>query len=241
MKNHTHIKEEVCKANLRLKTEALVVLTWGNVSAIDREQGLVAIKPSGMPYDRLSPEHIVLVDLESGQPVEEDSLNPSSDTPTHLELYRNFPGIGSIVHTHSLQATGWAQACTEIPVFGTTHADYFSNSIPCTRIMWPEEVQTDYELNTGKLIVECFKDLDPMLCPAVLVAHHGPFVWGKNPEEAVANAIVLEQVALMATQTRLIKPNAHYIPQHLLNKHFSRKHGSDAYYGQKEAPGSKKS
>jgi L-ribulose-5-phosphate 4-epimerase len=235
MKNLTHLKEEVCKANLRLKTENLVVLTWGNVSAIDRELGLVAIKPSGVPYDQLRPEHIVLVELESGRTVEEGSLNPSSDTPTHLELYRNFSDIGAIVHTHSLQATVWAQACVEIPVFGTTHADYFSDAIPCTRIMWPEEVQTDYELNTGKLIVECFKELDPLLCPAVLVAHHGPFTWGKTPEEAVENAVVLEQLALMATQTRLIKPNARYIPQHLLNKHFSRKHGSAAYYGQKSA------
>lgn len=232
MSNLTQLKEEVCAANLRLKTDSLVVLTWGNVSAVDREAGLVAIKPSGVPYSQLRPEHIVVVSLETGATVE-GPLNPSSDTPTHLELYRNFPGIGAVVHTHSVHATAWAQACAEIPAFGTTHADYFNGPIPCTRVMWPEEVQSDYELNTGKLIVERFKELDPLLCPAVLVAHHGPFVWGSTPQKAVENAVVLEQLALMATQTKLIKPASHDIPIHLLNKHFYRKHGDKAYYGQK--------
>ncbi|MBR4250314.1 MAG: L-ribulose-5-phosphate 4-epimerase AraD, partial [Verrucomicrobia bacterium] len=196
------LKEEVCAANLRLKTENLVILTWGNVSAIDRHSGMVAIKPSGVSYDRLRPEDIVIVSLESGATVE-GTLKPSSDTPTHLELYRSFPDIGAIVHTHSIHATAWAQACAEIPAFGTTHADYFNGPIPCTRIMWAEEVQSDYELNTGKVIVERFKDLDPQHCPAVLVAHHGPFVWGDTADKAVENALVLEQLALMATQTRL--------------------------------------
>ena len=226
------LKEEVCAANLRLKTENLVILTWGNVSAIDRRSGMVAIKPSGVPYDQLKPDHIVIVSLESGATVE-GNLKPSSDTPTHLELYRSFQDIGAIVHTHSIHATAWAQACAEIPAFGTTHADYFNGPIPCTRIMWAEEVQSDYELNTGKVIVERFKDLDPQLCPAVLVAHHGPFTWGDTADKAVENALVLEQLALMATQTRLVKPTSHEIPEHLHNKHFFRKHGTGAYYGQK--------
>lgn len=227
------LKQEVCTANIRLKKEGLIVLTWGNVSAIDRANGYVAIKPSGVPYDQLHPEHIVVVRLEDGTKVK-GSLNPSSDTPTHLELYRNFPGIEAIVHTHSVHATAWAQACSEIPAFGTTHADYFNGPIPCTRIMWPEEVQSNYELNTGKVIVERFKELDPQLCQAVLVAHHGPFTWGNSTKEAVENSIVLEQLAYMATLTRHIKPASHDIPIHLMNKHFYRKHGANAYYGQKE-------
>lgn len=227
------LKVDVCKANLQLKECGLVVLTWGNVSAIDRESGIVAIKPSGVSYDKLTPSDIVLVDLNTGMPVDGGStLNPSSDTPTHLELYRSFANIGAVVHTHSVCATAWAQACTEIPAFGTTHADYFVDAIPCTRVMWQEEVLSDYERNTGKVIVESFKDRDPDECPAVLVAHHGPFVWGKTAAKAVENALVLEQIAMMATHTKAIKPAAMPIPAHLLEKHFYRKHGAHAYYGQ---------
>lgn len=225
------LKKLVCAANIRLQKEGLVALTWGNVSGIDRESGLVAIKPSGVPYEELTEDQIVVLELQTGKKVQSD-LNPSSDTPTHLELYRAFPEISAVVHTHSPGATAWAQACAEIPVLGTTHADCFCGNIPCTRDMWEEEVKEDYELNTGKVIIERFKGLNPMDYPAVLVAHHGPFCWGKSPDKAVETAVVLEEVAKMAIQTRLIKPVVPTCPQYLVNKHFYRKHGANAYYGQ---------
>jgi L-ribulose-5-phosphate 4-epimerase len=225
------LKEEVCEANLRLVREGLVILTWGNVSGIDRQQRLVVIKPSGVPYDGMKPEQMVVVELESGKVVEGD-LRPSSDTPTHLELYRAFTGIGGIVHTHSQHATAWAQAGFEIPPLGTTHADYFYGEIPCTREMKRKEIESDYELNTGRVIVERFAKLDPLQMPAVLVASHGPFVWGASVEKAVENAIVLEYITRMASETLSLIPGTNPIEETLLDKHFLRKHGPGAYYGQ---------
>lgn len=230
MKNHTHIKEEVCKANIRLKTEALVVLTWGNVSAIDRDAGIVAIKPSGVRYENMRLEDIVLVDLEGR--VVEGNLKPSSDTATHVELYKRFVRVGGICHTHSMYATMWAQARREIPCFGTTHADSFYGPVPVTDVMTDEEVGGPYEENTGKVIVRRFAGMDPMQVPAVLVAHHGPFTWGPTPEKAVENAVVLEQVAKMAFGTVLVNPQQGPISQTLLDRHYLRKHGQGAYYGQ---------
>ena len=229
----TKLKKLVCDANLLLPKYGLVTFTWGNVSAIDREKGLVVIKPSGVEYDVMKPEHMVVVDLE-GNRVEGD-LNPSSDTPTHLELYRRFGGLGGIVHTHSRFATSFAQAERELPCLGTTHADYFYGSVPLTRMLTPEEIQEDYELNTGRVIVETFEtmNLDPMATPAVLVRKHGPFAWGKDAHECVHNAIVLEEVAAMASVTVTVKPDATPVDQHLLDKHYFRKHGKNAYYGQK--------
>ncbi|MEX2090279.1 MAG: L-ribulose-5-phosphate 4-epimerase AraD, partial [Bacteroidota bacterium] len=191
------LKERVCEANLRLVREGLVLLTWGNVSAIDREEGLIVIKPSGVPYDEMTPETMVVVSLDSGKVVA-GTLNPSSDTPTHRELYRAFPAIGGISHSHSLYATVWAQAKREIPPYGTTHADHFFGTIPCTRDLRNAEIASDYELNTGKVIVERYRKLDPLSVPGVLVAGHGPFAWGDTVEHAVENAIVLERVARMA-------------------------------------------
>ena len=233
------LKEQVCRANLDLVKHGLVLFTWGNVSAIDRESGLVVIKPSGVSYDTMKPEDMVVVDL-AGKVVE-GSLKPSSDTPTHLVLYKAFPEIGGIVHTHSTFATAWAQAGLDIPCIGTTHADYFLGSIPCTRSMKKAEVQGEYETETGNVIVERFKGMDPIDTPAVLVRNHGPFTWGMDPDNAVHNAVVLEEVAKMAFASCAIhlstldivnhKPTMN---RHLIEKHYSRKHGPDAYYGQKK-------
>jgi len=226
------LKQRVCEANLDLVREGLVIQTFGNVSGIDRERGLVVIKPSGVAYDKMKPEHMTVVALDSGQVVEGD-LRPSSDTPTHLVLYRAFKEIGGITHTHSLYATAWAQAQKAIPSFGTTQADSWYGEVPCTRLMTPDEIKTDYEANTGHVIVERFKGLDPMQQPGVLVASHGPFSWGKDPHEAVHNAAILEYVAKLASETLRINPETTPIQSVLLDKHFLRKHGAKAYYGQK--------
>jgi len=226
------LKKQVCEANLKLVAEGLVVQTFGNVSGIDRDSNNVVIKPSGLDYDAMKPKHMVVVSLETGQTVEGD-LRPSSDTASHLELYRAFGQIGGIVHTHSVHATAWAQARREIPALGTTHADYFHGPVPCTRMMSPEEIVNQYEANTGKVIVERFGNLSPAELPGVLVAAHGPFAWGSCPDEAVHNAAILEHLARLASETLRIEPYPTPIPRELLEKHFSRKHGPDAYYGQK--------
>lgn len=224
------LKEKVLKANLLLPHYGLVTFTWGNVSEIDRERNLVVIKPSGVDYDKLTVEDMVVVDL-SGHVVE-GTLRPSSDTPTHLELYKAFKEIGGIVHTHSTFATSWAQAGSKIPCFGTTHADYFYNEIPSARSLTKEEIATDYEKNTGLVIVETFKSRDPLATPGVLCVNHGPFSWGKDSLEAVHNAVVLEEVAKMAMYAKLINPELKAAPQTIMDKHYFRKHGKDAYYGQ---------
>ncbi len=226
------LKIEVCEANLKLVAEGLVIQTWGNVSGVDREGGYLVIKPSGVPYAEMRPEQMVVMSLESGERVEGE-LNPSSDTPTHLILARQFPHIGGIVHTHSLYATAWAQAKRDIPALGTTHADYFYGAIPCTRAMTPEEIATDYEAKTGEVIIERFQDLDVTQFPGVLVASHAPFAWGKTPDKAVENAVVLENVAHLASETLRIRADVEIMQQELLDKHFGRKHGPGAYYGQK--------
>lgn len=225
------LKKEVCEANLRLVSEGLVVHTWGNVSGIDRARGVMVIKPSGVSYGRMKPGQMVVVSLKTGKVVEGE-LSPSSDTPTHLELYRAFSGIGGVVHTHSLFATAWAQARREIPPLGTTHADYFHGPVPCTRLLRPVEIKDDYEVNTGKVILEPFKKLDPLAFPGVLVASHGPFTWGKTPRAAVENAVVLEFLARMASETLCLAPGLKGISPVLLDKHFLRKHGPGKYYGQ---------
>lgn len=218
---------------MELSRRGLVIYSWGNVSAVDRDAQVVAIKPSGVPYDALSPEKIVLLDLE-GNTVD-GALRPSSDTPTHLELYRRFETIGAVCHTHSLHAVMWAQAGREIPCFGTTHADFFYGSVPVTEAMRPEEIATEYERNTGRVIVRRFVDhgIDPEQMPAVLVAGHGPFTWGPNAAKAVEATVVLEEVARMALGTIQIEAHARAIDVSLLNKHYFRKHGEGAYYGQK--------
>jgi L-ribulose-5-phosphate 4-epimerase len=225
------LREEVCQANLRLVAEGLVIQTWGNVSGVDRERGLVVIKPSGVAYEGMRAEQMVVVSLETGERVEGE-LRPSSDTPTHLALYRAFGRIGGVVHTHSIFATAWAQAGKEIPALGTTHADYFYGPIPLTRQLTKAEIAGDYEANTGKVIVERFARLDPVQMPAVLVVNHGPFTWGKSPDEAVSNAVYLEHVARMASETVRVNPSASPLPKALLDKHFLRKHGPGKYYGQ---------
>ncbi len=225
------LKEKVFQANLDLVKHNLVIFTWGNVSGIDRDRNLVVIKPSGVNYDKMKASDMVVVDLFSGKVVESD-LRPSSDTPTHLVLYRAFPEIGGIVHTHSTYATSWSQAGIDLPNIGTTHADYFHNSVPCTDDMTLEQVNGDYELETGNVIVKRFEKLNPIHTPGVLVKNHGPFTWGKTPEEAVHNAVVLEQIAKMASISFSINPNLTMNPL-LIEKHFSRKHGPNAYYGQK--------
>jgi L-ribulose-5-phosphate 4-epimerase len=227
----TELKQTVCQANLELVREGLVIQTWGNVSGVDRDRGLMVIKPSGVPYDIMRPNHMVIVSLESGKVVE-GKFKPSSDTDTHLELYRAFPGIGGVVHTHSLYATAWAQTCLEVPALGTTHADYFHGAIPCTRLLKPAEIKTQYEKNTGTVIIEAFAGRDPLHCPAVLVANHGPFAWGSSVPDAVHNAIVFEHVVKMATLTLSVRPNVRPMQPVLLDKHFFRKHGPAAYYGQ---------
>jgi L-ribulose-5-phosphate 4-epimerase len=227
---HEELKEAVCQANRQLQEWKLVICSWGNVSGMDRSAGIVAIKPSGVSYDELTRDNVVLLDLD-GNTVE-GALKPSSDTPTHLELYRNFEAIGGICHTHSPSATIWAQACREIPCFGTTHADYFYGAIPVTEVMTQAQIQSDYELNTGKVIVQRLAGMDPMQIPAILVANHGPFTWGKNPAAAVESTVVLEQVAAMALGTMTINPDQGPISRVLLDKHYLRKHGENAYYGQ---------
>ena len=226
------LKRQVCEANLDLVREGLVIQTWGNASGIDRVQGLVAIKPSGVPYASMKPQHMVVVSLETGEVVD-GYLKPSSDTPTHLLLYRAFPKIGGIVHTHSLHATAWAQARRAIPAYGTTQADYWYGDVPCTRLLTPREIKTDYELNTGRVIIETFKKMDPLQHPAILVASHGPFAWGANVGEAVHNAIALEFIARLAGETLRLNPKTKPMPSVLLDKHFLRKHGPKASYGQK--------
>ena len=226
------LKRDVCRANLALVREGLVIQTWGNASGIDRARGLVVIKPSGVPYDGMAPKNMVVVSLKTGRVVE-GRLKPSSDTPTHLVLYRAFPGIGGVVHTHSLYATAWAQARRGIPAYGTTQADYWFGEVPCTRTLTPREIKGDYESNTGRVIVETFGNLDPMQHPAVLVASHGPFTWGRDVRDAVHNAAVLEFVARLASETLCLDPKVKPMASALLNKHFLRKHGTNAYYGQK--------
>lgn len=223
------LKKEVYDANLEVVRQKLVLYTWGNVSGIDRDSGLVVIKPSGVSYDAMKPEDMVVVDPEGK--VVEGKYKPSSDTPTHLELYKAFSGIGGIVHTHSTYAVAWAQALKSIPAMGTTHADYFYGDIPCTRILSKEEVEGSYERETGLVILETFKNLDPLHTPGVLVGNHGPFAWGPSATKAVYNAVVLEEVAKMAMFTARLG-NETPISQYLLDKHFYRKHGKDAYYGQ---------
>lgn len=229
------LKEQVLKANLLLPEYKMVTFTWGNVSGIDREEGLVVIKPSGVPYEELKADDLVVVDLDGE--VIEGSLRPSSDTATHLALYKAFSEIGGIVHTHSPWATSWAQAARPIPPLGTTHADYYYGEIPCTRILTEQEITSGYELETGNVIIETFrnKGLDPVAMPGVLVSGHAPFAWGKDAMQAVHNAVVLEEVAKMALQTYQLNPNAQPIDQYLLDKHYLRKHGKNAYYGQKTA------
>lgn len=224
------LKEKVYRANIELVEHGLVIFTWGNVSGIDRERGLVVIKPSGVDYDVMTPEDMVVVDLATGEKVE-GKLKPSSDTPTHLVLYRAFPEIGGVVHTHSTYATAWAQAGIDLPNIGTTHADYFYKAIPCTPDMTEAEVMNDYELETGNVIVKRFEGMNPMHTPGVLVKNHGPFAWGKDPHDAVHNAVVMEQVAKMAFVAYQVNP-ALTMNQLLIEKHFNRKHGPGAYYGQ---------
>ena len=226
------LKQQVADANKQLVAAGLVTLTWGNVSGIDRDSGLVVIKPSGVDYDALTPDNLVVVDLQ-GEVVEGD-LRPSSDTATHLELYRNFSEIGAVVHTHSPQATAFSQAGTPLPCLGTTHADHFYGEVPVARALTPEEVDAGYELATGISIVERFQELDlnPLEMPAILLKHHAPFTWGKTPQYAVDNSIALEMCAKMSLMTWQLNPNTVEIPRHILEKHHQRKHGKDAYYGQ---------
>lgn len=225
------LKEQVCAANLELAAHGLVVFTWGNVSQIDRASGWVAIKPSGVSYDAMKPDDIVVLDLDGN--IVEGTLRPSSDTPTHLELYRRFEGIGGITHTHSRYATMWAQACRDLPCLGTTHADHFYGDVPVTEVMSDDDIRSNYELNTGRVIVRRFAGIDPMQMPAVLVANHGPFTWGQDAHASVKNAVVLEECAQMAVGTLTITPGQPSIKQTLLDKHYLRKHGEGAYYGQK--------
>ncbi|QKN83533.1 L-ribulose-5-phosphate 4-epimerase [Scandinavium goeteborgense] len=226
------LKQQAFAANMDLPRFGLVTFTWGNVSAIDQERGWVAIKPSGVAYETLTADDIVVVDLKGN--VLEGRYRPSSDTATHLALYRQYPGIGGVVHTHSTHATAWAQAGLSIPALGTTHADYFFGDIPCTRPLSEAEVQTDYELNTGKVIIETLGEAQPLHTPGIVVWQHGPFAWGKDAHEAVHNAVVMEEVAKMAWLARGINPQLKHIDGWLMEKHFSRKHGPNAYYGQVE-------
>lgn len=224
------LKQQVYEANMELPKRGLVVYTWGNVSGFDKETGYFAIKPSGVDYDDLKPEDMVIMDLEGNKI--EGKYNPSSDTATHIELYRAWPQIGGIVHTHSQWATQWAQAGRSIPSYGTTHADYFYGDIPCARSLTPKEIDEAYEKNTGLVIIETFADNNPEYVPGVLCTNHGPFAWGKDAAEAVHNAVVLEECAKMAYYTECINPRVQQIPQPLMDKHFLRKHGENAYYGQ---------
>lgn len=226
------LKQLVYEANMDLPKYGLVTFTWGNVSAIDREKGLFVIKPSGVEYDKLTPEDMVVMDMDGNKV--EGRYNPSSDTATHLELYKAFPEIGGVVHTHSSYATSWAQAGRSIPCYGTTHADYIYGEVPCVRCLTKEEIEENYEKNTGRLIVEEFirRCKEPMAVPAVLCKNHGPFAWGKDAKDAVHNAVVLEEVAKMAYRAEVINPRVEAAPQELQDKHYYRKHGANAYYGQ---------
>ncbi len=228
------LKEQVYLANMELPKRGLVTYTWGNVSGIDREKGLFVIKPSGVDYDLLKPDDMVVMDLQGNKV--EGELNPSSDTKTHLVLYNAFPGIGGIVHTHSPYAVAWAQAGEDLPCYGTTHADYFYGSVPCARHLTQEELDEDYERNTGITIVETFRErgIDPKAVPAVLCYSHGPFTWGKDADQAVYHSVVLEECAKMGIFTRVLNPHAAPAPQRMLDKHYLRKHGPNAYYGQKK-------
>ena len=226
------LKQQVCKANLELPKHGLVTFTWGNVSGVDRQLGLMVIKPSGVEYEGMTPEDMVVVSLTTGQIVE-GKWKPSSDTATHLALYNAFPELGGIVHTHSRWATSFAQAGRGIPAYGTTHGDYFYGQIPCTRFMTPEEISGEYEKETGNVIIETFRQCPVMAVPAVLVRSHGPFAWGKDPGDAVHNAVVLEELAFMAFHTEALNPAVRPMQQELLDKHYLRKHGKNAYYGQK--------
>jgi L-ribulose-5-phosphate 4-epimerase len=229
--SHRELRERVLQANLEIPRRGLAIYTFGNVSAVDRASGVLAIKPSGVPYDRLTVEDIVVVDLE-GQVVD-SRLRPSSDTRTHLVLYRSFAAVGGIIHTHSTYATGWAQACQAIPIYGTTHADHLAEDVPCTGLLPDEALAGDYETATGHQIVAAFRDRNPIHTPMVLVGGHGPFAWGADADKAVYNGAVLEQLAHMAFITHSIKPDAPRLSPSIVHKHFERKHGKDAYYGQK--------
>lgn len=227
------LKKKVCEANLELPKYGLVTFTWGNVSGVDREKGLMVIKPSGVEYDGMTPEDMVVVSLATGEKVE-GKWKPSSDTATHVALYNAFPNIGGVVHTHSRWATSWAQAGKSINAYGTTHGDYFYGTIPCTRKMTPAEIAGEYELETGNVIIETFKNrqIDPDQVPAVLVCSHGPFAWGTDAHNAVHNSVVLEELAFMAFHTEALNPGTGAMQQELLDKHYLRKHGKNAYYGQ---------
>lgn len=224
------LKQRVFEQNVRLVKHGLVILTWGNVSGIDRERGLIVIKPSGVSYDEMTADDMVVVDLNGK--VVDGKYKPSSDTPTHIELYKAFKDIGGVVHTHSAFATAWAQAGRSIPPYGTTHADAFYGEVPCTRALEKSEIDTDYELNTGKVIVQTFSDIDYNAVPAVIVKNHGPFTWGGSPEKAVENAVTLEEVAKMALLTERLDSGVKTVDKYLLDKHYFRKHGKNAYYGQ---------
>jgi L-ribulose-5-phosphate 4-epimerase len=228
--SYRELKERAWAANQEIPKRGLAIYTFGNVSALDAERGVVAIRPSGVPYEKLAADDLVVVDL-SGKIVE-GKLRPSSDTPTHLVLYRAWKGIGGVVHTHSSYATGWAQARLPIPIYGTTHADHLAEDVPCTSVMSNHAVARDYEVETGNQILECFTKRDPLATPMVLVAGHGPFTWGETPEKAVYNAAVLEELARMAFVTKTLAPSAARLPKRLIQKHFERKHGKSAYYGQ---------
>lgn len=235
---YDELKKRVYEANMLLPKHGLVTFTWGNASEIDRKAGVVAIKPSGVEYDKLKPEHIVVLDLSTGDIID-GKLNPSSDTPTHLELYKRFPNISGVVHTHSTHGTAWAQAGRDLPAYGTTHADYFYGPIPCTRPLTKFEVEDAYELNTGRVIAETFekKRIDPDAVPGVLVSNHAPFSWGTDAKNAVHNAVVLEEVAKMAFMCEIINSEIPVMPAYVLDKHYNRKHGKNAYYGQGGANG----
>ncbi len=226
------LKQEVCEANLELHNRGIVIYTWGNVSGIDRASGNMVIKPSGVAYEQMTAEDMVVVNVQTGEVVE-GKWKPSSDTATHLELYRAFPKIGGITHTHSVNAVAFAQAGLPVPALGTTHADYFYGTIPCVRNLTEEEIETGYEKHTGTSIIEAFEGRNPMFCPGCVCANHGPFTWGKNAAEAVHNAVVLEEVAKMAARAEALNPNIKETPQAMQDKHFNRKHGPNAYYGQK--------
>ena len=232
MSEFRELREQVWEANMELPGKNLVIYTFGNVSGIDKEKGVIAIKPSGVPYEELTPDKIVLVDMDNR--IIDSDYNPSSDTKTHIVLYRNFPDIGGVVHTHSPYATAWAQAQKPIPCLGTTHADYVHGDIPCTGLISDEQILGDYEEETGNRIIERYKDLSYKDVPMVLVAAHGPFTWGENPEKAVYNSVILEELAKMALYTVAVNPDAAGIKKPLIDKHFLRKHGKDAYYGQKK-------
>jgi len=234
--SYTELKREVYEANMELQRRNLVVYTWGNVSQIDRNKGVIAIKPSGVAYEKLSPDDIVIVDLENN--IVEETLNkkimrPSSDTKTHTHLYRHFESIGGVTHTHSTYATAWAQTQQAIPCYGTTHADYAYGEIPCTAVMSDEQIERDYEEETGVQITDCFKTRSPKEVPMVIVAGHAPFTWGKNGADAVYHAVILEEIARMAYLTKTLQPNTAALKQGIMDKHYLRKHGKNAYYGQK--------